>query len=107
VDVLRQAFERYKGMAFPEHPCSDALDTWLMELLEEDAFMAGIATTVLNGGYPQTNLKANAKILQEELHRIHVEDIADQEIYGDCEKRIEALIKVETELIRLGFIVTK
>jgi hypothetical protein len=49
VDALRQVLDRHRIVAFPAHPDSDEFDSWLLSLLDTDAFYVGLASSVVAG----------------------------------------------------------
>jgi hypothetical protein len=98
---LRQALDDIRGMAFPKHPQSDALDEWLLELAESDAFIVGNAVSVLSGENP-----AKIKIIDLNLARAALQEIEvrveDQDIYSQCLEYLDGLDQIQKSLILAG-----
>ncbi|PKQ32434.1 MAG: hypothetical protein CVT62_05345 [Actinobacteria bacterium HGW-Actinobacteria-2] len=50
VGMLREVLDRHRLLEFPAHPESDEFDSWLLSLLDTDAFYVGLASAVVAGG---------------------------------------------------------
>jgi hypothetical protein len=81
-DQLAAAFARLKELPLPSPPDSDELASWRAELIQMDAFYAGIASTLLSGGrlehYPEDldTLEATLRSIQPrtELDRTSLDE---------------------------------
>jgi hypothetical protein len=44
--------EQHRALSFPAHADSDELDSWLLDLLDTDAYYVGLASSLLAGARP-------------------------------------------------------
>jgi hypothetical protein len=97
--MLREAYDRILHEPFPDHATGDELSLWQFDLLKVDGFVAGIASTVLEGGpmdYP--NVLAAVEQLKTQLSSVSVEE-EDLAIYEQCCLRVDLLRVVARVLV--------
>ena len=99
---LETSFRELQMASFPDHPNSDDLSNWLLELSEVDSYIAGLATRVIAGENPRSISVASINSLEKALQVITVSEPSDLKILDDSReyfKKVravhEALIKVE------------
>ncbi len=99
---LNESFEYLQKLPFPDHPDSDALAEWIVDLAEADAYFAGVAQSVLGGANPRAFHLAGTDRLRAALKNIRVGSAADQAIFSQCERYLEALECVREALLASG-----
>jgi DNA repair ATPase RecN len=93
--TLQSTFERLKQLRFPEFAESDELADWQAELSELDGHIAGIATTILAGGHPDSStIQKQVTELRNQLESITDITDEDREIFAECKNYVDALEEV-------------
>ena len=99
---LRTVFEALQRLEFPEHPESDKLDAWLLELAELDGYLAGVASSVIGGVEPWTIVVAGIGPLASSLQEIAVASDGDRVILARCKEYADRLQQLRRVLIEVG-----
>ncbi len=102
VNQLKGTIDSLKTVAFPDHPESDALDEWILELAEADGYIAGIAISVASGSDPTTFSVSGLDSLSNSLRDISVSNNTDDVTYSQCIRYLESLKVVRNALIDAG-----
>ena len=97
LDALAAAFRELQRLPFPGHPHDSGLADWILELVELDGHLAGLATTVLGSGRRGTARSDHVLQHAEYLREIRVVG-DDERIYGECTTYVDALARVERAL---------
>lgn len=95
-EALRGAFDRLRKTSFPDHPHDLDLAGWVLDLAEADAYVAGLADTVLAGGRPVGPV-AGLEDLKSRLTELRAVG-EDEEILAQCVRYFAALRDVHAAL---------
>ncbi|GIH11639.1 hypothetical protein Rhe02_97060 [Rhizocola hellebori] len=96
-DALRVAVAKWEGLGFPDHADGEDLEAWLMDLLQTDGYIAGIASTVLNGGHHHGRLDEQTSLSQR-LAEISADTLHDQKVVAASREYLKALREVVAAL---------
>ncbi len=87
------------SLSFPEWAEVDALSEWQGELAELDGYLAGLASRVVGGESPDTNMvKQHVARVREALEAIDNVPAEDRAIRADCDNYLSALEKLAQSL---------
>ena len=95
MDNLQVNFEELKKTPLPDFPENDFFDDWIIKLIELDAYIAGIASSRLEGDkqeYPDLN--KNFKKLKKSLEEIQIGSDSDRAAYKSCADYLHKLERV-------------
>ena len=96
-DLLQVAFEELVERPFPEHAAGDELASWLVDLLDVDGYLAGLATTALASSVGDRVESSAAAKHAARLRAIDPTD-GDEAAYDQAARYIEALVALERAL---------
>lgn len=99
-DKLLSAYKALKELSFPEFPGDDALSDWLADLIEMDAFYAGLAQSVLSGYAVEYDLHELDSFYQRLAEITNLQN-KDKRIYEHCCQYLRALDAVRNALLEL------
>lgn len=97
---LKSAYKVLSELPFPEFPDDDALSDWLADLVEMDAFYAGLAQSVLSGHAVEYDLHELDSFHQRLATITGLQD-KDKKIYEHCCQYLSALDAVRKALLEL------
>jgi len=90
-----------KNLSFPAWAENDALSDWQTELAEIDAYLAGLALTIVGGGRPDTSMAVdNVRQLRVGLEAIDGLSGDDIDIRTECHAYLVALEDLALSLRR-------
>ena len=98
---LADAFAALEALPPPSWPDNEELAEWLADLIEMDAFYAGIASTVLNHGRVEHFLQ-ELDTLAETLMSIRPRTELDKRSLEECRAYLEQLQEVREALLDGG-----
>jgi hypothetical protein len=100
LEELARAFKIFESIPFPEDSDDDEFSQLHAELVEYDGYIAGLISTLLEGGYVSPNLLRFDYDLQARLQKIVIEGTPESSLYAkkylnylDALKQLLELVK--------------
>ena len=95
---LRQLIDHHMQLSFPEHPDSDELSEWILDLSEFDAHYLGIANSFLNHKKLELIDFSDFNKMNDRLRSVIVNSDSDKLIFDSCLKYIYSINDIVEEI---------
>jgi hypothetical protein len=99
---LASAIQALQRSNFPEHASSDDLAEWTLDLVEADAFLAGLASSALGGGRVDVPPADALNNLADRLAAMRVKAPGDEVILEQCNDYFAVLRRLHLALRAAG-----
>lgn len=92
VDELRSLYDAHLAQPFPDHSANDELEAFKFELLDYDGWVAGLASSILQGIRPSRSVTYCPPMLPKlESEHSDFSDSSEHEILWNYVRRLDAM----------------
>ena len=97
--VLRKIYDKHLTISRPEWAQDEDLSAWQEDLIEIDAYYAGLVSNVIGRVEVKIEMETLKKLMND-FRSLNVTHPEDQTIYEQCKTQVESLFNLVSESIK-------
>lgn len=103
LEMLKNLYLQIKNLNTPNYSQNVDLETWIENLIELDAYYAGWALTVAEGGKISTHDLYDMDKFKKKLASIQVDNDEDEMILQECRAYLKIIDQIDHLLRKLSY----